>query len=110
MGPLLFNTYIWDLFFEVRDLEYTDFTNDTTPYSCLPEMILILEKLENGIQSLFDWFSENVLKANADKCHLIASSKIPVDIQISDVKVTSESRVKFLGILIDHRLKYSKQN
>ena len=40
-----------------------------------------------------DCFSENFLKASADKCHLIASSKVPVDIQISDIKVISESRV-----------------
>ena len=69
-------------------------------------MIPILEKLEKGIQSIFDWFSENILKANADKCHLIASSKVPVDIQISDIKVTSESRVKLLGIHIDNRLNF----
>ena len=106
LGPLLFNAYICDLFFEVRDLEYASFADDTTPYSCLPEMTPILEKLEKGIQSMFDWFSENFLKANADKCHLIASSKVPVDIQISDIKVTSESRVKLLGIHIDNRLNF----
>ena len=55
---------------------------------------------------MFDWFSENFLKANADKCHLIASSKVPVDIQISDIKVTSESRVKLLGIHLDNRLNF----
>ena len=103
LGPLLFNAYICDLFFEVRDLEYASFADDTTPYSCLPEMIPILEKC---IKSMFDWFSENFLKANADKCHLIASSKVPVDIQISDIKVTSESRVKLLGIHIDNRLNF----
>ena len=67
MGPLLFNAYICDHFFEVRDLEYASFADDTTPYSCLPETIPILEKLEEVIQSMFDWFSENLLKANADK-------------------------------------------
>ena len=41
----LFNTYIYDLFFEVRDLEYARFVDDTIQYSCLPEMIPILEKL-----------------------------------------------------------------
>ena len=106
LGPLLFNTYICDLFFEVRDLEYASFADDTTPYSCLPEMIPILGKLGKGIRSMFDWFSENFLKSNADKCHLIASSKVPVDIQISDIKVTSESRVKILGIHIDSRLNF----
>ena len=55
---------------------------------------------------MFDWFSETFLRANADKCHLTASSKVPVDIQISDIKVTSESRVKRLGIHIDNRLNF----
>ena len=52
------------------------------------------------------YFSENFLKANADKCYLIASSKVQVDIQISDIKVTSKPRVKPLGICIDHRLNF----
>ena len=55
---------------------------------------------------MFVWFSENILKANADKCYLFASSKVPVDIQISGIKVTSESRVKLLGIHIDSRLNF----
>ena len=55
---------------------------------------------------MFDWFSEDFLKSNADKYHLIASSKVPVDIQISDIKVTSESRVKLLGIHINNRLNF----
>ena len=107
-----------DLFFEVRGLEYASFADDTTPYSfaddttsysfaddttpysfaddtipysCLPEMIHILEKLEKGIQSMLDLFSENFSKASAYKCHLNASSKVPIDIQISDIKVTTES-------------------
>ena len=41
-----------------------------------------------------------------NKCHLITSSKVPFNIRISDVKVTSESSVKFLGIHIDHRLNF----
>ena len=47
-----------------------------------------------------------LLKANADKYHLIASSKVPIDIQISDIKETSESSVKLLGIHIDNRLNF----
>ena len=100
------NAYLCDLFFDVRDLEYGSFADDTTLYSCLPEMITVLEKLEKGIQNMFDWLSENFLKANADKCHLIVSSKVPVDIQMCDIKVTSKSRVKLLDIDIDNRLDF----
>ena len=35
LGPLLFNAYMCDLFFEVRDLQYASFVDDTTPYGCL---------------------------------------------------------------------------
>ena len=54
-------------------------------------------------------FSENFLKANADKCHLIVSSKVPVDVLISDIKVTSESKAKLLGIYVDNRLNFDYQ-
>ena len=106
LGQILFNAYICDLFFEVGDLEYASFADGTTPCSCLPEMIPILKKLEKGIQSMFDRYSENFLKPNTDKCRLIVSSKVLVDIQMSDIKVTSESRVKLLGIHIDNRLNF----
>ena len=36
----------------------------------------------------------------------IASCMVPVDIQISDIEVTSESRVKLLGIHMDNRLSF----
>ena len=55
------------------------------------------------------WFSENFLKGNTDKCHLIASYKVPVDIQISDIEVTSESKVKRLGIYVDNRFNFDYQ-
>ena len=37
-------------FFDVRDLEYASFADDTTPYTCLLEMIPILEELEKVIE------------------------------------------------------------
>ena len=37
------------------------------------------------------------------------TSKIPVDIQMSDIEVTSESEVKLLGIFADNRLNFDYQ-
>ena len=41
--------------------------------------------------------------SQSDKCHLTASSKVSVDIQISNIKVIGESRVKLLGIHLYNR-------
>ena len=54
-------------------------------------------------------FSENFLKVNADQCHLIVSSKVPVAVHIFDIKVTSESKVKLLDIYVDNRLNFDYQ-
>ena len=52
----IWRLYMWSF---LRDLEYASFANDITPYTCLPEIIHILEKLEKGMQGIFDWCSEN---------------------------------------------------
>ena len=48
LRPLSFYTCVCDLLFEVSDLKYASFVDDTTPYTCLPEMIHILEKLKKA--------------------------------------------------------------
>ena len=40
---------------------------------------------------------KKVLKGNADKCHLITSSKTPVGIEVANMTIMSEKKVKLLG-------------
>ena len=49
------------------------YTDDNTLYVCSENVDVTLEKLEDIGKVLFEWFSNNFLKANADKCHLILS-------------------------------------
>ena len=46
------------------------------------------------------------LKGNADKCHLITSSKTPVEIEASNITIMGEEKVKLLGIYIDNKLNF----
>ena len=50
LGPLLFNIYLIDLFFEYDDSEIPIYGNDTTPYSCvdgIPSVITQLQSMTN---------------------------------------------------------------
>ena len=58
LGPLLFNAYICDLFYDVDGLDFASFDNDNTTYSCLSDMISVLGQLEGGIDKIFDWFKK----------------------------------------------------
>ena len=106
LGPLLFNSYICDLIYDIDDINLASFADDNTPYSCLSDMIYVLGQLKGGIDKIFDWFKKNILKGNADKCHLITSSKTPVAIEVANMTIMSEEKVKLLGIHIDNRLNF----
>ena len=106
LGPLLFNAYICDLFYDIDDLDFASFANDNTPYSCLADMISVLGHFEGGIDKIFNWFKKKFLKGNDNKCHLITSSKTPVGIEVSNITIMSEEKVKLFGIHIDNRLNF----
>ena len=44
--------------------------------------------------------------ANAGKCHLLTSSNLPVDIRITNTKISNVERVKLLGVNIEGRLNF----
>ena len=63
-GPLLFNIYITDLFFDIVEIDMANYVHDTTPYSLDLKLENIVKLLEKNADRLFDWFSNNYLKVN----------------------------------------------
>ena len=96
-----------DLFYDIVDLDFATFADDNTPHYCLSDMISILGQLKGGIHKMFNWFKKNFLKANAEICHLIISSKAPVGIEVSNITIMSKEKVKLLGIYIGNRLNFN---
>ena len=64
-----------DLFFVVESVDIASYADDTTPYICLEDTDLIIEELGVKTNGIFQWFNENAIKAKADKCHLLITTK-----------------------------------
>ena len=56
----------------------------------------------------FQWFSNNGVKANAGKCHLLLSTKENLTASVSNFKIASSSKEKLLGVTIDNHLKFER--
>ena len=80
LGPLLFNIYIWDLVLENSDIDIANYADDNTPYACSSDLDSILFKPQKNTERIFRWFYSNNLISNAEKSHLIVSTKENLEI------------------------------
>ena len=62
---------------------------------------ILIKTLENDSAKLFKWFSNNKMKANKDKYHLLLSNKERVTMKIGETEIKSSNCEKLLGIKID---------
>ena len=95
------------MFFETpENIDFARYADDNTPYTYSSKIAHVLTNLQGASEKLFHWFSENHLVANAGKCHLLTSSNLPVDIRVTNSKISSVERVKLLGVNFEGRLSF----
>jgi hypothetical protein len=109
LGPLLFNIFICDLFFIMKDTEFASYADDNTPYVSGKNSDEVISLLEEKSRVLFAWFEKNQMKANPEKCHLLLSTDDNMEINIDNVKIANSHCEKLLGIKIDRRLTFKNQ-
>ena len=56
LWPLLFNTYLNDLFFALKDIEVCKFADNTTPFVSDLDLNTTLNKLEENSAIALNWF------------------------------------------------------
>ena len=71
LGRLLLNVFINNIFLFVRCTNICNYTADTTIFACHLALETIARQLETDDASVAQWFSDNYLKLNDDKCHLM---------------------------------------
>ena len=76
LGPLLFNIFLIDLFFIIEDTDIASHAHDNTPYVIADNIDGVIKSLEESSEILFKWFNDNLMKINADICHLLVSTII----------------------------------
>ena len=67
LGRLLFNIYLNDLFYLAESTIVCNFAENTF-YACDKDLNCLLNKLEHDSYLAIEWFENNYMKLNQDKC------------------------------------------
>ena len=110
LGPLLFNIFINDIFFFVNNTNICNYADDTTIYACNSDLNTIINRLEIDSAVLAKWFSENYMKLNEDKCHLMIFGNKCKDsvVNIGNSTIKESDYEKLLGVTFDKKLSFTK--
>ena len=105
LGPLFFNIHLCDLFFIIEKFDIANFADGNTPYVTGGNISSVVKLLEEVACAIFQWFKDNEMKANADKCHILLSTSNKLTVKIIKVQIKNSQSEKLLGITIANDLK-----
>ena len=75
------------MFFAMKDIDFASYADDNTPYVACDSIEDVIRILENDSIKLFKWFSDNMMKVNKDKRHLIDSSNEHVSMKLDNIEI-----------------------
>ena len=108
LGPLLFSTFLWDLFLSTESNYFPNYADDTTPYAIGNDAEEIVSELKTIAEKSFIWFAQNEMEANLAKFYLLLMATETFNFQISETVIHNSHSRKLLGVTFDNKLKFEK--
>ena len=108
MGLLLFNIFLCDFFLSIENNYLTNYADDTTPYVIGSNQDEVVSELTDITEKLFTWLSQNEMKANLGKRHMLLSSTELLNLKISETVIHNSQSKNLLGVIFDNELKFEK--
>ena len=113
LAPLLFIILINDIDSDIRECDIFTFADDTKIAKVITGAV---DKtcLQEGILKLCDWTTENNMKFNKDKFHMIRySCKDSIENSLyhtdENTEINEESEIKDLGVLMNKNMTFNSQ-
>ena len=110
LGHILFNIYLNDLFYLTEMTQVCNFADDTTFYVCDKDLNTLINRIEHDTALAVEWFENNFMKLNQDKCHLLVSGHKHETVwtKIGETKIWESNKQKLLGFVIDRNLNFDE--
>ena len=99
-----------DLFYLTEMTQVCNFADDTTFYVCDKDLNTLISRLEYDTAPAVEWFENNFIKLNQDKCHLLVSGHKHETVwaKIGKTKIWESNKQKLFGAVIDGNLNFDE--
>ena len=75
------------MFLMLKDTYFTGYADDNTPFVARDNITDVIKALQEIGETLVNWFSNNEMKLNTNKCHLLLNSQEPNTLKIGDLHI-----------------------
>ena len=106
LGHLRFDIFLCDLVLIMKETSFASNADDNTLYVTAENLDEVINSLGKDSIKLFQWHSDNQMKANHNKCHLLVGGKNNVPMNASGFKIKKTKREKLLEITVNCGLKF----
>ena len=107
LGPLLFKIFLCDLFFIMDHINFANYADDNTPCTIGNNVEDVIFKLQNSSKILFQWFIDNQMKTNPDKCYFIYSTNDTVNLIVENQIMHNGKCEKLLSVKFDYKFTFN---
>ena len=94
------------MFFSEIEIDFANYADDTTPYNLKKEKVVA--SLGQNAGKLFQWFYNNFLKVNPEKCYFLTNIQEKMTINIRLEKTLNNSSGKLLEMHIASKLSFDE--
>ena len=95
------------MFLILKATYFTGYADDNTPFVVRDNIADTIKALDEIGENLLNWFSNNEMKLNTGKCHLLLNSQEPSMLK-SENSLNNSLSEKLLGIIFDCKSKFNK--
>ena len=111
LGPLLFNLFLYDIFFFLKDANLGNCADDGTLYFFNKNLQTVICNLRQEFSTLSNWFYDNYMMLNPGKCDFMlfdVKESEQFELICNDITLKHSSHEKILGVTIDNKLNFDE--
>ena len=108
LGPLLFNIFMNDLVFAIKDCRLINYADYSKLYLSHQDPLVVQEGINQDLANTIQWFQQNGMIANPEKYQAVVLGNTAHDFEIkcSEELIPISSEIKLLGVTLDNKLKF----